>query len=347
MTTNPTDGNSQRFLGTVEENYLPRVVDSEMREVLNASPAVLIEGPRGCGKTWTGRRFAASEILIDTTIRARLAANADPAVLLEGPAPLLVDEWQLAPDIWNPLRRACDDRQRPGQFILTGSADPPDDTTRHSGAGRVLRVRMRPMSLYESNDSEGSISLMGLFESGKYTARDSGHTVAAYLTALNRLFVVEDLPAWRPHIMSRSALRKTPKRHFVDPSLAAAALGLMPDAVMADLKYAGLLFESMAVRDLRVYAQANGCNISHYRDSDGLEVDAVVSRPDGAWIAIEVKLGGEVPIAKGVHTLRRLHDRVDPDRTGKPARLVVLTAGGYGYEHPDGVTVVPITALGP
>lgn len=398
---------------------------------------MLIEGPRACGKTWTGRRFAADEVLMDASVQARLAANVDPATLLDAPPPLLLDEWQLAPDIWNPMRRACDDRGRPGQFILTGSADPPDDITRHSGAGRVLRVRMRPMSLFESGESSGSVSLAGLFDPGRRTARNSGHhlgeimalacrggwpalvssradppsalralrgyldeisrtdvsrvdgvarnpagvrrllqslarniaseasfatlaadtsgddpgidrkTVSSYIAALARLFVVEDLPAWRPHITSRSALRNAPKRHYTDPSLAAAALGLMPEAVMADLKFAGLLFESLVVRDLRVYGQPARCEISHYRDSDGLEVDAIVKRADGRWIAVEVKLGGESAIHQAVRTLGRLRKRVDASRTGEPARLVVITSGGYGYEHPDGVTVVPITALGP
>ena len=374
---------------------------------------------------------------MDTTMRARLAANLDPAVLLDGPVPRLLDEWQLAPDIWNPMRRACDDRGRPGQFILTGSADPPDDITRHSGAGRVLRVRMRSMSLFESGESDGSASLARLFEPGRISAPDSGcdlgevlamacrggwpglvsrgtdppaalrvltgyleeisrtdvsrvdgvvrnpagvrrlleslgrniateasfatlaadtagddpgidrKTVSAYMTALARLFVVEDLPAWRPHITSRSALRNAPKRHFTDPSLTAAALAVTPDAATADLKFAGLLFESLVVRDLRVYGQANSCEIAHYRDSDGLEVDAIVRRADGRWIAVEVKLGGEAAIGQAVRTLRRLRERIDADRTGEPARLVVVTAGGYGFEHPDGVTVVPVTALGP
>ena len=419
------------------EAYLPRVVDAEMGEASQASPAVLIEGPRACGKTWTGRRFAASEVLMDASVRVRLAANVDPAVLLDGPAPVLLDEWQLAPDIWNPMRRACDDRGRPGQFILTGSADPPDDITQHSGAGRVLRVRMRPMSLFESGESDGSVSLAGLFEPGRRQARDSGRhlgeimavacrggwpalvrqradpsaalrvlsgyldeisrtdvsrvdgvvrnptgvrrlleslarniateasfatlaadtagedpgidrkTVSSYMAALTRLFVVEDLPAWRPHITSRSALRKAPKRHFTDPSLAAAALGATPEAVMSDLKFAGLLFESLAVRDLRVYGQAASCEVTHYRDSDGLEVDAIVRRTDGRWIAVEAKLGGEQAIGHAVRTLKRLRSRVDASRTGEPARLVVLTAGGYGYEHPEGVTIVPITVLGP
>lgn len=419
------------------DSYMPRVADAEMRTALRASPAVLIEGPRACGKTWTGRRFAADEVQLDAAMRMRLAADLDPAVLLDGPSPLLLDEWQLAPDIWNPMRRACDDRGQPGQFILTGSADPPDDITRHSGAGRVLRVRMRPMSLFESGESDGSVSLAGLFDAGRRSARDSDlhlseiisaacrggwpalvrlgadppmalrvlrgyldeisrtdvsrvdgvtrnprgvsrllesvarniaseasfttlaadtagddpaidrKSVSSYMAALTRLFVVEDLRAWRPHITSRAALRNAPKRHFADPSLAAAALGLTPDAVIDDLKFAGLLFESLVVRDLRVYGQASGCEVSHYRDSDGLEVDAIVTRGDGRWVAAEVKLGGKAAIDEAVRSLARLSKRIDPNRTGEPARLVVITAGGYGFEHPQGVTIVPITALGP
>ena len=423
--------------------YLPRVVDAEMRDALAAAPAVLIEGPRACGKTWTAKRFAASEQLLDATVSARLAANVDPAVLLDGTPPRLLDEWQLAPGIWNPMRRACDDRGRPGQFILTGSADPPDDITRHSGAGRVLRVRMRPMSLLESGESTGSVSLAGLFEVGRRGAGDSGHrlgdimemacrggwpnlvgtaadqarslrrlrgyldeisrtdvsrvdgisrnpagvrrlleslarntaseasfttlaadtagengedadtgpvhrlTVASYVAALERLFVIEDLPAWKPHIMSRAQLRGTPMRHLADPSLAAAALASTVEAVMADLRFAGQLFESLVVRDLRIYGQATGCELSHYRDSNGLEVDAIVRRPDGRWLAAEIKLGGEAGINRAVRSLRRLADNIDTDRTAPPSRLLVITAGGYGYEHPDGATVVPITALGP
>lgn len=429
--------------GLSPPGYLPRVVDGEMGDCLAASPAVLIEGPRACGKTWTARRFSASEQLLDATVSARLAANVDAASLLGGASPRLLDEWQLAPDIWNPMRRACDDRGLAGQFILTGSADPPDDITRHSGAGRVLRVRMRPMSLFESGESDGSVSLAGLFEHGRWAAGDSGQrlgdimalacrggwprlvsdraggvtalrvlqgyldeisrtdisrvdgvarnpagvrrllaslarntsteasfatlaadtadsagtgaelgtvhrrTVASYMAALERLFVVEDLPAWKPHITSRAALRGTPKHHLADPSLAAAALGATSDAVMADLRFAGLLFESLVVRDLRVYGQAGGCEVSHYRDSDGLEVDAIVRHPDGRWVAVEVKLGGEAAITAAVRNLDRLRRRVDAKRTGSPSRLVVVTAGGHGYEHPDGATIVPIGALGP
>ena len=419
------------------QGYWPRVVDAEMAELLEVAPAVLLEGPRACGKTWTGRRFAASEVFLDATPEVRLAADLDPGALLDGPAPRLLDEWQLAPNIWNPMRHACDLGAAPGRFILTGSADPPDDTTRHSGAGRVLRVRMRPMSLFESGESDGSVSLSGLFDPGERRARQSGlrlggvieaacrggwprlvatdanpasalrvvrgyldeisrtdvsrvdgiardpagvrklltslgrnvaceasfatlaadtageggavdrHTVSAYMAALERLFVVEDLKAWRPHIRSRSQIRGVPKRHLADPSLAVAALGATPAMVMADLGYAGCLFESLVVRDLRVYSQGGHFELSHYRDSDGLEVDVIVEHPDGRWLAVEVKLGGEAGIAAAVRSLRRMRRRVDPDRTGEPSRLVVITSGGYGFEHPDGVTVVPITALGP
>ena len=416
--------------------YRPRVVDAEMEAALAASPAVLVEGPRACGKTWTSRRFAQSEVLLDAASSTLLASNMDPAVLLEGPSPLLLDEWQLAPEIWNPMRRACDDRSRPGQFILTGSADPPVDITRHSGAGRVLRVRMRPMSMLESGQSDGGISLASLFEPGRCAARDRGlklddvieatcrggwprlvdadlptalranrgyldeisrtdisrvdgvarspagvrkllsslgrniateasfatlakdtapdeadtverRTVSSYMAALERLFVIEDLRAWKPHITSKSQLRHAPKRHFVDPSLAVAALEATPEIVLHNRSYAGLLFESLVVRDLRIYGQANNFDLSHYRDSDGLEVDVIVKHPDGRWIAIEVKLGSKKGIDEGTRTLHRLRKRIDPDRSGKPSRLAIITASGYGYEHHDGVSIIPITALGP
>ena len=417
------------------DGYQPRVVDAEMQAALAASPAVLVEGPRACGKTWTGKRFARSEVLLDATASALLASNMDPSVLLEGETPRLLDEWQLAPEVWNPMRRACDERAGPGQFILTGSADPPDDITRHSGAGRVLRVMMRPMSLLESGQSDGSISLASLFEAGKCAAPDHGlmlndiieatcrggwprllrtnvatalratrgylneisrtdisrvdgvarnpagvrkllaslgrnvateasfatlakdtadeegmvdrRTVASYVAALERLFVVEDLRAWKPHLTSRAQLRKAPKRHFVDPSLAVAALDSTPDAVMQNRKYAGLLFESLVVRDLRIYGQAHNLDLSHYRDSDGLEVDVIIKHPDGRWIAAEVKLGSEAGIQEGIQALHRLQARVDPERSGTPSRLVIITATGYAYEHPDGISIIPITALAP
>lgn len=416
--------------------YRPRVVDAGMREALAAMPAVIVEGPRGCGKTWTGRKFAASAAYLDERIGAALEAGVDPATLLAGAVPRLVDEWQLAPAVWNAMRRACDARGRAGQFILTGSADPPDDITRHSGAGRIVRVRMHPMTLFESGDSDGTVPLRGLFDGDVCTAADQGYslgdvlalacrggwpqhlhsapavaaraadaylneisrtdvsrvdgvrpdpvrvrrllasiarnaatevrhtvlaadtavpgeppierrTVAEYLAALARLFVVEQVPSWRPHIASRAQARSSPRIFLSDPSLTAAALGIGTDALLGDLAFAGRLLESMALRDLLVYAGANRCSLSHYRDSHNLEIDAVIERSDGKWIAAEIKLGGTSAVEHGATSLLRLRDKLDVERTGPPARLVVVTATGFAYERPDGVCVVPLTSLRP
>ncbi len=416
--------------------YMHRVVDGEVATALRASPAVVVEGPRACGKTWTGRHFARSEVPFDAVFENRLAAQVSPRVLLKGPVPRLLDEWQLAPDVWDAMRRACDDRAEKGQFILTGSANPPDDTTRHTGTGRIIRVRMRPMSLFESGESNGGIPLGGLLAAERSsaaastlglpdiadlacrggwpallrdppavaqrqlrsyldeisrtdisrvdgTARDPvgvrrllaslgrntstdvtfktlgedaggngetlhAETVKNYLSALARLFVVEELKGWRPHLRSRDELRRRPKRYFVDPSLAVSALRANRERLMQDLNFFGLLFESMVLRDLRVYAQANDWELSYYRDSAGLEVDVILTSLDySRWAAVEVKLGGDALIEQGVQSLRRLRDKVDTDRMGEPSKLMVITAGGYGFEFPDGIAVVPITALGP
>lgn len=415
--------------------YMPRIADREVERALGASPAVVIEGPRACGKTWTGRRHSRSEVPFDAAFENRLAAQIAPRELLDGPVPRLLDEWQLAPGVWDAMRRACDDRGRKGQFILTGSADPADDATRHSGAGRVVRVRMRPMSLFESGESSGSVSLRGLLASEpasgpapplgladiadlacrggwpgllgdepaaaqlqlrgyldeisrtdisrvdgvsrdpagvrrllasvgrnvgtqatfKTLGADIGgaqtlhpQTVKSYLDALARLFVTEELPAWRPHLRSRAELRRAPKRYFADPSLAIAALRANPDRLMGELSYFGLLFESLALRDLAVYARANDWELSHYRDSSGLEVDVILTSLDyRQWAAVEVKLGGAEPVEQAVESLRRLRDRIDTARMGDPSKLIVVTAGGPAFEYPDGTAVVPITALGP
>ena len=415
---------------------MPRIADREVERALRASPAVVVEGPRACGKTWTGRRHARSEVPFDSVFENRLAAQIAPRELLDGPVPRLLDEWQLALGVWDAMRRACDDRGRKGQFILTGSADPPDDATRHSGAGRIIRVRMRPMSLFESGESSGSVSLGELLASGPASApppapelpdvadlacrggwpgllgdepaaaqlqlrgyldeisrtdisrvdgiaRDPAgvrrllasvgrnvatqatlktlgadiaggaqtlhpQTVKSYLDALARLFVTEELPAWRPHLRSRAELRRAPKRYFTDPSLAVAALRSNPDLLMGELSYFGLLFESLVLRDLAVYARANDWELSHYRDSSGLEVDVILTSLDyRRWAAVEVKLGGAEPVEQAVRSLRRLRERIDTARMGDPAKLVVVTAGGPGFEYPDGTAVVPITALGP
>lgn len=415
--------------------YQTRVVDEELRQRLRASGAVLIEGPKACGKTETARQVAASEVLLDVDERARAAVAVDPSLVLAGDTPRLIDEWQVEPRVWNHVRRAVDERKEPGQFVLAGSAVPADDATRHSGAGRISRLRMRPMSLFESGLSDGSISVRDLLEGGRAKSGDRGvaladlteaiarggwpalqelpveaamesvadyleeicrtdinrvdgvhrdptrvrrllrslarnvathvamttlaadttesgdnplkkHTVGEYLSALQRLFVVEDQPPWEPHLRSRSILRKSPKRHFVDPSLAASALGADPPALLRDLNLLGFLFESLVVRDLRIYSQARRGEVRQFLDNKGLEVDAIVES-DGRWGAFEVKLGGEDPIEEAAANLLKFAGEIDTQRSGEPSALGVIVAGGYGYTREDGVQVIPITALGP
>ncbi len=420
--------------------YRPRIVDSELSARLAATGAVVIEGPKGCGKTATARQLARSEVLLDVDENARRAIAIDPSLVLDGPVPRLFDEWQLEPALWNHLRRAVDDRQQPGQFILTGSAAPTDDITRHTGAARITRLRMRPMSLFETGHATGAISLAALLAGeparspestltvtdlaalvviggwpGNLTRTDAQamqasrdyldeirrvdlsrvdrstrdpakvgrllralarhvateaslatlmadtvgtdgadgadgalarDTMRDYLDALERVMIIEDQPAWAPHLRSRSRIRNAPKRHFVDPSLAAAALRATPARLLADLNALGLLFESLVVRDLRVYAQASDATVLHYRDNTGLEVDAIVEVSDGRWAAFEVKLGqGQVDAAAA--SLLTFATRVDTAKCGAPAALGVITASGYGYRRPDGVHVIPVGALGP
>lgn len=417
-----------------QPGYRPRVADRELSERLTWAGAVVIEGPRACGKTWTARRIAESGVLLDVDDQARQLARLEPGEVLAGPTPRLIDEWQLEPHLWNHVRHAVDDRQAKGQFILTGSAVPPDDFTRHSGAGRFSRLRLRPMSLFELGHATGSVSLCSVLagepvpgcESRLHTrdlaqlicvggwpahlrastgealganrdylaevsrvdvervngvrhdpnrvqrlmqslarnvatyasiatmAADVGgsdarlmpHTARRYLTALERLMLIEDQPPWAPHLRSRSRLRSSPKRHFVDPSLAAAALRADPDYLMRDISWFGFLFESMVVRDLRVYAQATDASVYQYRDNTGLEVDAVVDAGPGRWAAFEVKLGTS-RIAAAARTLRRFADRVDISRCGEPAALGVIVHSGYAYTRSDGVAVIPVGSLGP
>lgn len=414
--------------------YRPRLVERDVASALSRIGAVLIDGARACGKTWTARRFARSEARVDDPATMLLAESA-PGAVLAGGAPRLLDEWQHAPTLWNRVRRECDDRGRPGQFILTGSATPADDITRHSGMGRIARVRMRPMSLFESGHSGGEVSIGALLDGedaaalprdatltdvvscicaggwpanlgasaaaaggtiGDYIneaarvevadasgvrhqpeallrlmrsvarnvsteanvsglAADAGGqtplargTATAYLRALERIFVVEPQPAWSVQMRSRATLRKTPKIHFVDPSLAASALRATPRRLLADPATLGVLFESLVVRDLRVYGQAHVASVYHYRDNVGLEADAIVERDDGAWLAVEVKLS---PSPKSVDTaaasLLRLRDKVAPRRTADLAALLVVTSAGAAYRRKDGVQVAPVTTLGP
>lgn len=355
--------------------------------------------------------------------------------MLRGATPRLLDEWQLVPEIWNHVRRAADLQRGTGRFILAGSAVPTDDIVRHSGAGRITRMTMRPMSLFEQGHSTGEVPLSGLLSGAKASASDPGlelvdlielicrggwpgtlgfqlnralrfvrgyvdevrrtemertadarhdprrvlrlmqslarniateasqatlasdvagaddvvqeRTIGNYLDALRRLFVVEDQPPFTAHLRSRSRLRKAPKRHFCDPSIAVAALRTEPQRLRIDLNYVGLLFESLVVRDLRIYGVANDADVYHYRDNTGLEVDAVVETAAGTWLPVEVKLGGEDRIEAAAASLLKLKDRIDTSRAGEPPNLLVVTASGYAYRRPDGVTVAPIGALGP
>jgi predicted AAA+ superfamily ATPase len=415
-------------------SYAPRVADAELLNRLQAAGAVLVEGPKACGKTETARQVAASEVLLDVDEDARAAAAISPDLVLEGETPRLIDEWQVEPRIWNHVRRAVDERREPGQFILAGSAVPADDATRHTGAGRISRLRLRPMSLFETGASNGAISLAAQLGGERTETTDPGltverlaeeiarggwpgfrdqplpqvlqrvrdyldevrrvdigrldqkrhdpekvgrllrslarnvatpvaatklgadiaggdepldpHTVGAYLSALERLYVVEDQPAWGPHLRSRYRLRKAAKRHFVDPSLAVAAMEAEPPALLRDPNFLGLLFESLVIRDLRVYAQALGGRVKHYQDNSDLEVDVILEAGD-SWAAFEIKLGGGGGIEEGAATLTKFANRIDTDRSGEPKTLGVIVGTGYGYVRDDGVQVIPIGALGP
>lgn len=416
-------------------DYLPRIVDTLLSARLASSGAVLLEGPKACGKTRTAEQSSASAVYLDRDEAALRALEVDPALVLSGAAPRLIDEWQLdGTRVWNYVRAEVDKRGVPGQFVLTGSAVPNDDVRRHSGAGRFARLTMRPLSLFESRESTGAMSLEALFSGDRPTSpadsispqrtaellvrggwplnlsmavreaaeanRDYLRTVAEvdlprlsgprrnpvrilrfiqalarntamehnvtklanqadgvdvsvsrvsaheYQDALTRLMILEVQPAWGTHLRSRARLRERPRTHLVDPSLAAAALDASPTRLVRDLNTFGLLFESLAVRDARTYADALDGSVYHYRDSDDLEVDLIIETRDGTWGAFEVKLGpGQVD--RAATTLLRFAAKVDTDKVGAPAVLGVITASGYGYTRPDGVVVIPIGAFGP
>ncbi|MDR0523126.1 MAG: ATP-binding protein [Candidatus Methanoplasma sp.] len=417
------------------KTYFKRVIDSHIKKLLRSSGAVLIEGPKWCGKTRTAREIAASAVFMQDPQKGpayRKSAEVMPSSLLEGPTPRLIDEWQIAPVLWDAVRFEVDERGEMGQFILTGSAVPGDDKARHSGTGRISRALMRPMSLFESMESNGCVSLRSLFDGAadvrgesSLSIRDlafalvrggwpgavgmsgddalgqirnyveatvnadvsevdgvrrnpaavrelmrsisrnvsspanmstirgdmsgdggavSDKTVSAYMNALRRIYVVEDLPAWNPSLRSKTAVRSSPKRHFVDPSIAAASLRISDKGLMQDFDTFGLMFESLCVRDLRVYAQALDGDVYHYRDRNGLEADAVVHLRDGRWGAIEVKMGSR-EIEEAAANLIKLRDMVDAERSGAPSFLMVLTAEDRAYRRADGVLSVPIGCL--
>ena len=395
-----------------QKGYLPRVVDRLIDDSLGYSGGILIEGVRACGKTMTGRQHASSEVALDSGLpQIRAALEVDPSLLLRGDVPRLIDEWQIEPSLWNLVRRQIDSRRLPGQFILTGSCVPAEDASRHSGAHRLSRIRMRPMTLFERGRGDGSVSLAGLFDgrapepvldsgtnvpealddlvhggwpgdhdlttrqaqrhlrdyvedvinidvgrldgeprrdpvrlralmrslarhvgteaSFSTIAKDvsgqslTAQTAIAYVNALKRLFIIEEQPPWAPHLRSRYAVRTSPKLHFVDPALAAAVTATSAERLLEDLETAGLWFESQVVQHLRVFAEALGGHVHHYRDKAGKEADAVVELDDGRWAAFEVKLGRrQIPAAQA--SLAAFVADVDTARTPSPAFTAVV-----------------------
>jgi len=417
----------------MSDEYLKRTVDPYIKEHLEAMGALLIEGPKWCGKTRTSEELAGSALYITNKNQMdslKLAIAGGVTKFLEGDTPRLIDEWQKVPEIWDAVRFEVDHRRKRGQFILTGSSIPPKASVMHSGAGRIARLTMRTMSLFESGESNGQVSLSGLFDSkhnidgyselaiddlarvltrggwpesirdppdrasriayqyvkaiinsdmsdqdgvkrnpvsirriiesvsrnistsaSKETIRrdvngDDGKmtdiTLTDYLQAMERIFLIENLPAWNPHMRSKTRLMKTPKWHFTDPSVATAALRVSHDALLMDYEAFGLMFESLCVRDLRVYSQPLDGSVSYIRDSNGNEVDLILELPGGKWGAIEVKLSDD-RAEEGAKNLLRLRDDVDTE--DRPSFLMVLTAGKFAYRRPDGVLVVPIGCL--
>ena len=421
-------------------NYRKRIADILLEEKLEAMAAVLIEGPKACGKTTTAEQQAKSVLYMDdpANIRQNLQmAETNIKRLLQGATPRLIDEWQIAPQIWDAVRFEADHKKDDGLFILTGSAVPADKSKiRHTGAGRFAWLTMRPMTLWESGESSGDVSVRALFaepekvdgesvlkmedvafaicrggwpkslnkKSQKASLRQvteyfeaitrsdisrvdgverdelrakrlmrsyarlqgamasiptiiedmktnepenmSDETVSSYIKALKKIFVIEDMPAWNPNLRSKTAIRTSDTRYFVDPSLAIAALGIGPDDLLNDLNTLGLFFETLCVRDLRVYAEANDGDVFHYRDKSGLECDTVMHLRNGSYGLIEIKLGGDTLIAEGAANLNNLAEKIDTTRMKKPSFKMVLTAvGQYAYMRTDGVMVVPIGCL--
>lgn len=421
-------------------NYRQRIADKMLSARLRRKGAVLIEGPKWCGKTTTAEQQAASILYMADPMRKQQnlqAAKMNVQQLLNGDTPRLIDEWQIAPTLWDSVRFEVDHRGSFGQFILTGSSVPPSaDEIFHSGTGRFARLKMRTMSLYESGDSTGDVSLESLFNSTEITgsskidihrlaylicrggwpgalelaeedalaqafdyydivcdsdisrvdnierdsqrvrllmrsyARHQGtmatigtiladiqsnetssisdNTVYDYIKALKKIFVIEDLPAWNPNLRSKTALRTSDNRYFIDSCIATAALGAGPNDLLNDLETMGLMFETLAIRDLRVYADALDGQVYHYRDKRGLECDAVVHLRNGSYGLIEIKLGGDTLIDAGAASLLKLASDIDVTRMKSPAFMMVLTGvGDFPYKRDDGVWVVPIGCLKP
>ncbi len=420
------------------KEYISRVADSILTDKLEAMGAVLVEGPKYCGKTTMAAQHANSALYMadpDTKEQNMAMAQTNIARLLVGETPRLIDEWQIAPKFWDAVRGEVDKRDEEGQFILTGSAVPPKmDEIFHTGTGRIARLKLRTMSLWESKDSSGDVSLAELFRSTEHIdgassididrlayiicrggwpkailkskkaaliqaveyydavthldisrvddvlrnpelamrimrsyARHQGaqasvgtiladiktnensevseSSVYNYINALKKIFVIEDSLAWNPNLRSKTAIRTSDTRYFADPSIAAAALGMGPEDLINDLNTCGLFLETLCVRDLRVYADAIGGTVYHYRDKNGLECDAVVHLRNGSYGLIEIKLGGGL-VEEGAKTLKQLAAKIDTDKMKQPSFLMVLTGvGDYAYKREDNVLVVPIGCL--
>lgn len=415
-------------------DYKPRIVDEILAKKLEAKGAVLIEGPKWCGKTTTALQKAKSILRMDNPLEKdqnlRLS-KLNPQRLLKGDTPRLIDEWQIAPTLWDTVRYEVDQRGKMGQFILTGSAVPPDTKEiTHSGTGRFTWLNMRPMSLYESGESTGEVSLKSLFYGNlnidgenslddidklaylvcrggwpqaiglkseaalqqafdyydavvksdinradginknpervkrimKSYARNQGSqaactviaqdiainedTVHSYIEALKKIFVVEDMPAWNPNLRSKSAIRTSDTRYYVDSSIATASLGIGPEDLINDLKTFGLFFETMCIRDLRIFAESLDGSVYHYRDNTNLECDTVVHLRNGSYGLIEIKLGGDDLINEGAANLLKLQGKIDVSKMKEPSFLMVLVGvGKYAYRREDGILVVPIGCL--
>lgn len=419
--------------------YKPRIADALLERKLKGKGAVLIEGAKWCGKTTTAQQVAQSSLKlgeISVLRSSKELAEMNPSLLLEGATPRLIDEWQTIPALWDSIRSEVDNRNECGQFILTGSSVPADESQIvHSGTGRISRLLMRPMSLFESGDSSGEISLGALFDAPteifsenkidierlayltcrggwpkaslmegdialdqaldyydavihydiqradglardpervkllmRAYARHQGtsvnlrvicedmrandnsslneDTVASYIKALKKIFVIEDMRAWNPNLRSKTAVRTSDTRFFTDPSIGTAALGIGPADFLNDTHSFGLFFETMAVRDLRIFADALDGNLYHYRDKNGLECDAVLHRRNGMYGLIEIKLGGSTLIEEGAANLKTLAQKIDTTKMKEPSFLMVLTGvGPYAYRRKDGVYVVPLGCL--
>ncbi len=419
--------------------YKPRITDALIERKLRGKGALLIEGPKWCGKTTTAEQFSKSILYMskpEDVSSNLMMAEINPTKLLEGETPRLIDEWQIAPKLWDAVRFEVDHRENYGHFILTGSAVPPKtDEIFHTGTGRFAWIKMRPMSLYESGESTGEISLKEMFNQPeqlsasnklslddlaflicrggwpeavnmdkdvaldqafdyynaivntdisrvddvkrdperakrlmKSYARSQGaqtaytvirddiaandselitdDTVYAYTNALRKIFVIEDMPAWNPNLRSKTAIRTSDTRYFIDSSIATASLGLGPEDLIKDLNTMGLFFETMCVRDLRVYAESIDGEVYHYRDKSGLECDTVVHLRNGSFGLIEIKLGGDKLIEEGAENLKTFSRKIDTNKMKAPSFLMVLTGTGkFAYRREDGVYVVPIGCL--